>query len=112
MTKKPDELVTFIQERCLWQFASRAFDREENIDGVLTLMGIILSGGSPVLKTPMDRLHFANANHLASEVKSAFPWLKDLCREDLLSIVSAIISRIHELTVKKSMNAELHLQAY
>jgi hypothetical protein len=60
----------------------------------------------------MDRLHFANANHLASEVKSAFPWLKELHKEDLLSVISGVIARIHVLTVKQSMNAELHQQAY
>ncbi len=45
MADKSESLVTFIQERCLWQFVSRAPDREENIDGVLTLVGILLTGG-------------------------------------------------------------------
>jgi V-containing nitrogenase delta subunit len=112
MADKAESLVTFIQERCLWQFVSRAPDREENIDGVLTLVGILLTGGAPKLQTPMDRLHFANANHLATEIKSEFPWLTHLGKEELFAVVTGAIKRIHEITVKKSKNGELHLPAY
>jgi hypothetical protein len=112
MTKKAEELVAFIQERCLWQFVSRANDREENINGVLSLMGEILSGGSPRLDTPMDRLHFANDNHLAREVKVALPWMRELPKEEMKEVVSGTIARIYELTVKKSLNGELNIPGY
>jgi hypothetical protein len=112
MSEKAEALVRFIQERCLWQFASRAHDREENIDGVLSLVGILLTGGSPKLQTPMDRLHFANANHLAAEVKGEFPWLSHLGKDELFHVVEAAIRRIHEIAVKNSKNGELRLQAY
>jgi hypothetical protein len=112
MATKADELVAFIQERCLWQFVSRAHDREENINGVLSLLGEILTGGSPKLETPMQRLHFANANHLASEVKTAFPWLTESPKEDVQGVVSGVIAKIHELVVEKSLNGELHMPGY
>jgi V-containing nitrogenase delta subunit len=112
MTKKAEELVAFIQERCLWQFVSRANDREENINGVLTCMEEILKGESPKLETPMDRLHFANANRLAQEVKVAFPWLQELPGEEMKEVVSGTIARIYELTVKKSLNGELNIPGY
>jgi hypothetical protein len=112
MATKADDLVTFIQERCLWQFVSRAHDREENINGVLSLLGEILTGGSPKLKTPVQRLHFANANRLASEVKVAFPWLVEIPKEDMQGVVTGAIARIHELVVEKSLNGELHQPGY
>jgi hypothetical protein len=112
MSEKSEALVTFIQQRCLWQFASRAHDREENIDGVLSLLGIILTGGSPKLQTPMDRLHFANANHLAAEVKSEFPWLSHLGKDELFAVVSGVIKRITQITVKNSKNGELNQPGY
>ena len=112
MPEKSEALVTFIQQHCLWQFASRAHDREENIDGVLSLLGILLTGGSPKLQTPMDRLHFANANHLAAEVKSEFPWLSHLGKDELFAVVSGVIKRIHEITVKNSKNGELYQPGY
>jgi len=112
MPEKSEALVTFIQQHCLWQFASRARDREENIDGVLSLLGILLTGGSPKLQTPMDRLHFANANGLAAEVKSEFPWLTRLGKEELFHVVEEVIMRINEITVKNSKNVELHQPGY
>jgi hypothetical protein len=112
MADNAESLVTFIQERCLWQFVSRAPDRVENINGVLTLVGILLIGGAPKLQTPMDRLHFANANHLATEIKSEFPWLTHLGKEELLAVVTGAIKRIHEITVKNSKNGELYQPLY
>jgi hypothetical protein len=112
MATKADELVAFIQERCLWQFASRAHDRDENINGVLSLLGVILTGDSPQLETPMQRLHFANANLLAKEVKVAFPWLAEIPKEDMQGVLSGAIARIHELTVEKSLNGELNQPGY
>ena len=112
MADKAESLVRFIQERCLWQFVSRAPDREENIDGVLSLVGILLTGGVPKLQTPMDRLHFANANHLATEIKSEFPWLTHLDKEELFAVVTGTIKRIHDITVKNSKNGELHQPLY
>jgi hypothetical protein len=112
MKENAEALVRFIQERCLWQFVSRAHDREQNIDGVLSLVGVLLTGGTPKLKTPMDRLHFANANHLAAEVKSEFPWLNHLDKDELLAVVSGAIKRINEITVKNSKNGELHQPGY
>lgn len=112
MTKQAEELVKFIQERCLWQFASRAHDREENINGVLSMMEEILSGRPPRLETPMDRCHFANANQLVPEVTQAFPWLKELPKDELSRTVSEAVERIREVTITRSQNGELHLQAY
>ena len=112
MQENAEALVTFIQQHCLWQFASRAQDREENIDGVLSLVGILLTGGSPKLQTPMDHLHYANANQLAAEVKSEFPWLSHLGKDELFAVVSGVIKRIHEITVKNSKNGELYQPGY
>ena len=112
MAEKAESLVTFIQERCLWQFVSRAPDREENIDGVLSLVGILLTGGVPKLQTPMDRLHYANANHLVTEIKTEFPWLSHLGKDDLFAVITGAIKRIHDITVKNSKNGELHQPLY
>lgn len=112
MIDHTEELVSFIQEHCLWQFASRAHDREDNINGVLSIVGEILIGSAPKLTTPMDRCHFANANHLASEVKTAFPWLKDMDHANLSILITGVIGRIREIAIEQSKNEELHLQAY
>ncbi len=112
LTVKVEELVAFLQERCLWQFASRAWDREENIDNVLTMTGEILAGKSPHAETPGERCHFANANHLASDVKTHLLWLGDLASDELHNVVTGAIARLRDLTVDRSLNGELRLQSY
>jgi len=112
MTTNSVQMVNFIQERCLWQFASRAPDREENIRGVLLMLKDLLKGAKITPTTPVDRCHYANANHLASEVKSAFPWLLGLSAEDLSKTISEVMDRLEEITIKQSKNGELHMQAY
>jgi hypothetical protein len=75
-------------------------------------VGILLTGGVPKLQTPMDRLHFANANHLVTEIKTEFPWITQLGKEELFAVVTGAIKRIHGLTVKNSKNWELHQPLY
>lgn len=112
MTTNSNQLVAFIQERCLWQFASRAPDREENIRGVLNFLHLLLTGQSVPMATPMDRCHFANANHLAGEVRQAFPWVNQLGAQDLDKAIGEAIARLEEITITQSKNGELHMQAY
>jgi V-containing nitrogenase delta subunit len=112
VTTQTKELVNFIQERCLWQFYSRAWDREENINGVLGQLGELLSNQTPKLETPMDRCHFANANHLAREVRSAFPWLEEMSPDSLTKLIGGVMAKLEEITITKSKNGELHTQAY
>lgn len=112
MISQTSELVNYIQERCLWQFFSRANDREENIQGILDQVGMLLMGDTPSLVTPMDRCHFANANHLAREVRQAFPWLEDMSNESLRKLITGVMDRLREIAISKSKNGELHLQAY
>ena len=112
MTTNSMQMVDFIQERCLWQFASRAPDREENIRGVLLMLKDLLRGAEVKPATPADRCHYANANHLSAEVKSAFPWLLGLSADDLSKTIGEVTDRLEEITIKQSKNGELHMQAY
>ena len=52
-----NEVYGYIQERCLWQFSSRAWDRTENIDGVLGTLGDLLTN-TPVTAEQSDRATF------------------------------------------------------
>lgn len=46
------------------------------------------------------------------EIKSEFPWLTHLSKEELFAVVTGAIKRIHEITVKNSKNGELHQPLY
>jgi hypothetical protein len=107
-----DEMVTFIQEHCLWQFFSRASDRESNINGVLPLAFKIITGEPYKCETPDERCHFANANRLAAQMKSSLPWLEGLTKEGLADVISGAQGKLENITVKHSLNGELNLPGY
>jgi vanadium nitrogenase delta subunit len=107
-----DEIVTYIQENCLWQFFSRTWDRESNINGILALAFKILTGETPKCETPDERCYFANANSLAAEMKAKLPWLKELGKDDLAGVIAKVKDQIEDITVKHSLNGELNLPGY
>lgn len=112
MADKIQELVDYVQIRCLWQFHSRSWDREENIENILKQMAEILSGHKPQATTPTERCYFANANRLANEVKTALPWMTELGSEELESTVAGAIAKLHQITIDGSLNGELQQPLY
>jgi vanadium nitrogenase delta subunit len=112
MKEKIEEMVKYIQERCLWQFFSRSWDRDENIEGILTKTGEILTGESSVVETQADKCWFADAKILASDFKSNLKWVKTDSKEDLQKVIAGVKLRMKEIAVDKSRNEELHAKNY
>jgi nitrogenase delta subunit len=110
--ERVEEMVAYIQERCLWQFHSRAWDREDNIAGVLSRTAEILTGREARDETEADRCWRADAKVLAAEFKSAFPWLGKAKPDEVEAALEGVKARMLELTVAKSRNEELRLQNY
>lgn len=110
--EKIDALYNYCQERCLWQFFSRSWDREENIDNVLRITGEILTGIAPARETPMERLHYADAKVLAGDFVRLFPWIEEMGPAQVRELLSGVKDRLTEITVTKSMNGELHHSLY
>ncbi|HMA64458.1 MAG: Fe-only/vanadium nitrogenase subunit delta [Fibrobacterota bacterium] len=112
MKQKAEEMVNYIQSRCLWQFFSRSWDREENIDGILTGTERIFCEEPPVLETDADRCWHADARILASDFRREFPWIKELTKEEIKIVLSAVKLRMKDIVITKSMNEELHVKFY
>ena len=104
---KIDALYNYVQERCLWQFFSRTWDRRENIERVLGITGDILTGKELVLETPQDRLHYADAKILAADFIRLFPWIEELGAAQVREVLSGVKERLTEITITKSRNQEL-----
>ncbi len=112
MSAKGDDLYAYVQERCLWQFASRTWDRTANLDGVLG-MGLDLLTGKPVkAETPDERLFYADAVVMVADFKTRFPWLAETKPEELQSLIQELKERLVEITITKSKNRELNHQLY
>lgn len=112
MREKVEQLVAYIQENCLWQFHSRAWDREENINGVLTLAAKLLTSAPEEAATPLERCHLSDARQLAAVFRSDYPWIAELSGEEIVVLLDAVKVRMADLTIKSSLNGELHMQNY
>ena len=75
-TEKVDQLFGYVQERCLWQFFSRTWDRKENLDGIFSAATEFLTGKTPKRETPMEKLFYADAKIMVKDFEERFPWIK------------------------------------
>jgi nitrogenase delta subunit len=112
MTDKVDQLYDYVQERCLWQFFSRSWDREENIQGILAKATELLTGKDIALDTPMDRLFFADAKILVADFKTRFPWIEDAGPAQIRDWMHALKERLVDIAITNSKNAELNHTLY
>lgn len=111
-TEKIDQLFGYVQERCLWQFFSRSWDRQENIDGILEAATAMLSGKEPKKETPMDRLFYADALTMVHDFKARFPWIVEAAPEEMGSLMSGLKDKLVEFAITKSLNHELNHTLY
>jgi len=112
LTDKVDDLYSYVQERCLWHFSSRAWDRQENIDGVLAKAGDMLTGREPVLESPNDRLQFAEAKSMVDDFRERFPWLRDAGDEEVRQLLDGLKERLVDIAITQSHNRELKHHLY
>nr|WP_254625926.1 V-containing nitrogenase subunit delta [Nostoc sp. TCL240-02] len=106
------EVTKLIQERCLWQFHSRAWDREENINGVLNKTAQILTGEKVVLETLIDRGFYADAKILSADLEIRFAWLNSMENSQKKAVLEAVKGMLVDIVITKSKNGELHYSLY
>jgi V-containing nitrogenase delta subunit len=112
MSAQSDQIVAFIQERCLWQFFSRTWDREENIEGIIDLLGKIIKGQKLALETAADRCFYADAKILVGQLKERYDWIASFSPEQLDDVLTDVKAKLTEITITKSKNAELKIPNY
>ena len=109
---KIDDLYEYVQERCLWQFFSRTWDRQENIDGVLGKAEVYLTGGQPSRDSAQDKLFCADAVVLVHDFNERFPWIKEAGAAEIKQLLDGLKSRLVETVITKSTNRELNHHLY
>jgi nitrogenase delta subunit len=112
MSSKVDDLFNYVQERCLWQFFSRTWDRQENIDGILATATDLLAGQAPKLDTPMDRLFYADAKIMVSDLRARLPWLNETPPAEIRELIEGLKARLEEIAIAGSKNRELSHHLY
>jgi V-containing nitrogenase delta subunit len=109
---RTEEVTSLIQQRCLWQFHSRSWDREENINGVLGQAAKILTGEKVVLETLFDRAFYADAKILVADLESKFQWLSKMENSQKKVILESVKHKLIDIAITKSLNGELHHSIY
>jgi vanadium nitrogenase delta subunit len=112
MHSNAEAIFNEIQEKCLWQFFSRAWDREENIDGILTKVGEIMAKEPSATETMADKYFYADAKVVAAELSASLPWLKDLDRDEVKAALQSVKEKLLDITVTRSLNGELRVKNY
>lgn len=107
MKDQIEQLVNYIMKNCLWQFNSRAWDREKQNEGILTKTTQLLCDEPAEHETPADRYYWAEAKCLAEGFQSHYLWLAALDKMEIKALMQGLKDRIDYLTITGSLNAEL-----
>lgn len=107
MKDKVEQLVDYIMKHCLWQFHSRAWDRERQNEGILTKTTQLLCEEPVETGTPADKCHWVDAVCLAEAFKSGYPWLAAMDKAEIKVLMQALKDRLDFLTITGSLNEEL-----
>ena len=107
-----EQLVDYIMKNCLWQFHSRAWDRKDQNEHILTKTRQILCGEEVALKTPADRCYWVDAVCLAEAFQKHYLWLAKLSTDEIKALMQGLKDRMDYLTITGSLNAELTDQHY
>lgn len=107
LKERVDLLLDYIMKKCLWQFHSRAWDRErQNLNIILKTKQLLCD--EPVEKdTPEQRCYYADAFYLAENYKSHFPWVTEIDKVELEKIMQELKERLDYLLITGSLNKEL-----
>jgi len=111
-TDRVEQLTDYIMKNCLWQFHSRAWDRERQNKEILGKTTQLLCGEEVDLSTPADKCYWADAVILAEAYRKNYPWVAELGPDEIKSTMTALHQRLDFLTISGSLNAELTDQNY
>jgi nitrogenase delta subunit len=100
-------LLDHIMKKCLWQFHSRAWDRERQNQNILAMTTDLLCGVALTPTTPEDRCYYVDAFDLARAYRNKFTWLADLGTDQIREVMAALKTKLDYLTIHGSLNQEL-----
>ena len=76
--ERVEALLDFIFKKCLWQFHSRAWDRERQNANIIEKTTQLLCEEEVKKDTPEDRCYYVDASYLAENYKVKFPWILEI----------------------------------
>lgn len=107
LEERTEMLLDFIMKKCLWQFHSRAWDRERQNQNIIEKTTQILCGEPVANESREDRCYWVDAVYLAENYRKKFPWLNEADASDIKEVMTHLKERIDYLTINGSLNLEL-----
>ncbi len=106
------QLFDYVQLRYLWQFFSRTWDREENIEGICNAANEMFHGHEPKRHTPMERLFYADAKEMVKDFRENFAWIDGLEPTKITELLGGLKAKLRDHTITNSLNHELNHTLY
>lgn len=100
-------LLDHIMKKCLWQFHSRAWDRERQNEHIVAMTTDLLCGVELAPTTAEDRCYYVDAFDLARAYRNKFVWLTTLSETQIREVMAALKTKLDHLTIHGSLNQEL-----
>lgn len=104
---RTEQLVDYIMKHCLWQFHSRAWDRERQNREILKWTTDALCGEAHAPEDRLERCHWVDGVSLAEAFRQHYPWINSLEKPDIATLLRSVHERMDFLTIKGSLNLEL-----
>lgn len=104
---KVELLTDYIMKWSLWQFHSRAWDRERQNEGILRQTTQLLCDETVDTSDPSERCYYVDAFILNRDWREQFDWLAEMNVDEKKAMMAALKERIDFLTIKGSLNKEL-----
>ncbi len=105
--ERVEKLLDYIMKKCLWQFHSRAWDRERQNANIIEKTTQLLCEEPVKNDTPEDRCYYVDAAYLADSYKKKFPWVSEMSKDDLKKVMQGLKERLDFLLITGSLNLEL-----
>lgn len=113
MEEYVEKLYKFVQENYLWQFYSRNWDREKNINGILGAAEEILATGKSTLGDSLEeKFYYSEAVTVVNDLKAKLDFISGLNETGLKDLFEKTKEKLIDVTITKSLNGELNIQYY
>lgn len=113
MENNVNELYKYIQQKYLWQFYSRNWDRENNINGILdAAKELIITGKCSLGDSLTDKHYYSEAKIVVSDIKRDLKFVEGLNEKGVTDLIDGVKAKLIDVTVTNSLNGELNVGYY
>lgn len=113
MENNINELYKYIQQKYLWQFYSRNWDRENNINGILdAAKELLITGKCSLGDSLTDKHYYSEAKIVVNDIKRDLKFVEGLNEKGITELIDKVKAKLIDVTVTNSLNGELNVAYY